>query len=73
MFCSVIIGCQCFCFRIDSLAQERTQNVVTLPVYLNRTRAELLFTLDFEPAAATGRDAHNFYERGVGLLCSGLG
>lgn len=55
------------------MAAKGVASVVTLPVYRNRTRAEMLFTLDFEPAAATGKDAHSFYERGVGLLCSGLG
>lgn len=42
---------------------------LTLPVYLYQTRANLLFTLDFEskdPATPNSR----FYERGVAVICS---
>lgn len=39
---------------------------VTLPVYLNFTRADLIFTVDFE--IATKEDPHSFYERGVAIL-----
>lgn len=41
---------------------------LTLPVYLNSTRAELLFTVDL--TVAHGQDPHSFYERGVGVLTS---
>lgn len=41
---------------------------LTLPVYLNSTRAELLFTVDL--AVAPGQDPHSFYERGVAVLTS---
>lgn len=41
---------------------------VTLPVYLNFTRADLIFTVDFD--IATKEDPHNFYERGVAVLCT---
>lgn len=41
---------------------------LTLPVYLNSTRAELLFTVDL--AVASGQDPHSFYERGVAILTS---
>ncbi|XP_013791461.2 dynein heavy chain, cytoplasmic-like [Limulus polyphemus] len=45
-----------------------SKNLVTLPVYLNSTRAELLFTVDL--AAASGQNKHSFYERGVAVMCS---
>lgn len=41
---------------------------LTLPVYLNSTRTELLFTVDL--AVAAGQDSHSFYERGVAVLTS---
>lgn len=41
---------------------------LTLPVYLNSTRGELLFTVDL--AVAPGQDPHSFYERGVAVLTS---
>lgn len=41
---------------------------VTLPVYLNFTRTDLIFTVDFD--IATKEDPHNFYERGVAILCT---
>jgi len=56
----------------DSSAPSAT--CVTLPVYLNATRAQLLFTVDLE----TQRDSsdgkgHCFYERGVAITASTLG
>lgn len=47
---------------------------VKLPVYLNQTRADLLFTLDMT-MGGDSKDSKSeliFYERGVALLCSGL-
>ncbi|XP_072172912.1 cytoplasmic dynein 1 heavy chain 1-like [Diadema setosum] len=44
---------------------------VKLPVYLNQTRGELLFTVDMTMASDVTNDL-TFYERGVALLCSGL-
>ncbi|XP_075239024.1 cytoplasmic dynein 1 heavy chain 1-like isoform X4 [Convolutriloba macropyga] len=44
-----------------------SEGQVRLPVYLNFTRAELLFTLDFHTVHSDGM---KFYERGVALLCS---
>ncbi|XP_073982188.1 dynein heavy chain, cytoplasmic isoform X4 [Rhodnius prolixus] len=41
---------------------------LSLPVYLNSTRSELLFTVDLN--IAPGQDQHSFYERGVALLTS---
>lgn len=57
--------------RQDSLKASDTK--VTLPVYLNATRGQLLFTLDFETKGEGSGKNHSFYERGVGLLCSTLG
>ncbi|XP_028677485.1 cytoplasmic dynein 1 heavy chain 1 isoform X2 [Erpetoichthys calabaricus] len=42
--------------------------MVTLPVYLNFTRTDLIFTVDFD--IATKEDPHSFYERGVAVLCT---
>ena len=41
---------------------------ITLPVYLNATRTDILFTIDLNMAA--NQNAHSFYERGVALLAS---
>ncbi|XP_065167911.1 dynein heavy chain, cytoplasmic isoform X2 [Atheta coriaria] len=41
---------------------------LSLPVYLNSTRTELLFTVDLN--ISPGQDPHSFYERGVALLTS---
>lgn len=43
-------------------------NKITLPVYLNATRTDILFTVDLNMAA--NQNAHSFYERGVALLAS---
>jgi len=48
--------------------QSLKKGMITLPVYLNSTRAELLFTIDLE--LAKGQNEHNIYERGVALFCS---
>ncbi|KAL1512644.1 hypothetical protein ABEB36_002203 [Hypothenemus hampei] len=41
---------------------------LSLAVYLNSTRTELLYTVDVN--IAPGQDPHSFYERGVALLTS---
>ncbi|XP_070577189.1 cytoplasmic dynein 1 heavy chain 1-like [Ptychodera flava] len=46
-----------------------TDGTINLPVYLNHTRADLLFTVNLTPAKDV--KANTFYERGVALLCSG--
>ncbi|XP_078728003.1 cytoplasmic dynein 1 heavy chain 1-like isoform X1 [Lampetra fluviatilis] len=51
----------------QTLAQAKT-NLVTLPVYLNFTRADLIFTIDME--IATKEEPHSFHERGVAVLCA---
>ncbi|KAG0726862.1 Dynein heavy chain, cytoplasmic [Chionoecetes opilio] len=43
-------------------------NKITLPVYLNATRTDILFTVDLNMAA--NQSPHSFYERGVALLAS---
>lgn len=45
-------------------------NDVTLPVYLNQTRRELLFTVDMSTSGAV--PARSFYERGVAFIASFL-
>lgn len=45
---------------------------VTLPVYLNQTRTELLFTLNMATRGETAGREHRFYERGVAFLASSL-
>uniref|UniRef100_S4RGX4 Dynein heavy chain C-terminal domain-containing protein n=1 Tax=Petromyzon marinus TaxID=7757 RepID=S4RGX4_PETMA len=47
---------------------EKLTTTVTLPVYLNFTRADLIFTVDLEISGH--EDARRFYERGVALLCA---
>ena len=58
-------------WRVHRLPVEErgllSEGQVRLPVYLNFTRAELLFTLDFHTVHSDGM---KFYERGVALLCS---
>ncbi|XP_073783095.1 cytoplasmic dynein 1 heavy chain 1 isoform X2 [Danio rerio] len=49
-------------------SSSEKRNMVTLPVYLNFTRADLIFTVDFD--IATKEDPHHFYERGVAILCT---
>lgn len=59
------------CFSYDSVVPSPSR--VTLPVYLNSTRAQLLFTVDFETfGEGSGKD-HSFYERGVAVVASSLG
>lgn len=49
-------------------AENVNSGKLTLPVYLNSTRTELLFTVDL--AICPGQDQHSFYERGVAVLTS---
>ena len=44
------------------------KNVINLPIYLNPTRAELLFTINMD----TQQNQHLFYARGVAILASNL-
>lgn len=52
--------------RISS--DEMNNNKLSLPVYLNSTRTELLFTVELN--MAPGQEQHSFYERGVAVLTS---
>ena len=60
-----------FVRRRDAI--KASTNRVTLPVYLNATRAQLLFTVDLEARGEGSGEGHSFYERGVGLVTSSLG
>lgn len=55
-------------FRNTDGTLDVTLPQVTLPVYLNFTRSDLIFTVDFD--IATKEDPHSFYERGVAVLCT---
>jgi hypothetical protein len=57
-------------FRFEG-GKDHSEDKVTLPVYLNATCSQLLFTLDFVPAEGSAHD-HSFYERGVALISSDL-
>ncbi|KAK3866515.1 hypothetical protein Pcinc_027959 [Petrolisthes cinctipes] len=48
--------------------QVTSDEKLTLPVYLNATRTDILFTVDLN--IATDQSPHSFYERGVALLAS---
>lgn len=58
----------CLCWIKVQSGQTQKKSMITLPVYLNATRSELLFTVDL--AMAAGQEEHSFYERGVALFCS---
>lgn len=49
------------------VSKQNAEDKLTLPVYLYQTRANLLFTLDFD-AADTQKSI--FYERGVAVICT---
>ncbi|XP_046751875.1 dynein heavy chain, cytoplasmic isoform X5 [Diprion similis] len=51
-----------------SSAEEPVKGKLSLPVYLNSTRTELLFTIDLN--IMNGQEQHSFYERGVAVLTS---
>ncbi|XP_054005626.1 dynein heavy chain, cytoplasmic isoform X1 [Hylaeus anthracinus] len=53
---------------IRSATEEVRKGKLSLPVYLNSTRTELLFTVDLN--IAPSQDPHSFYERGVAVLTS---
>ncbi|XP_063237430.1 dynein heavy chain, cytoplasmic isoform X2 [Bacillus rossius redtenbacheri] len=54
--------------RLGSGAEALRSGKLSLPVYLNSTRTELLFTVDLN--IAPGQEPHSFYERGVAVLTS---
>ncbi|KAI8505360.1 Cytoplasmic dynein 1 heavy chain 1 [Branchiostoma belcheri] len=49
---------------------QKSPSLVTLPVYLNQTRADLLFTVDLQTAGSRSGANHGFYEHGVALLAA---
>ncbi|KOC68078.1 Dynein heavy chain, cytoplasmic [Habropoda laboriosa] len=53
---------------IRSATDDVRKGKLSLPVYLNSTRTELLFTVDLN--IAPSQDPHSFYERGVAVLTS---
>ncbi|XP_027203133.2 dynein heavy chain, cytoplasmic isoform X1 [Dermatophagoides pteronyssinus] len=53
---------------VDSEMNKNQANKVTLPVYLNSTRSELLFSVDLE--LGDKQEEYMFYERGVAFICS---
>ncbi|XP_076178666.1 dynein heavy chain, cytoplasmic isoform X5 [Ptiloglossa arizonensis] len=53
---------------IRSTTDDVRKGKLSLPVYLNSTRTELLFTVDLN--IAPSQDPHSFYERGVAVLTS---
>ncbi|KFM80266.1 Dynein heavy chain, cytoplasmic, partial [Stegodyphus mimosarum] len=53
---------------IKRTEEKKSTPEVTLPVYLNTTRSELLFTVNL-PVAGQQKE-HSFYERGVAVICS---
>ncbi|XP_034944602.1 dynein heavy chain, cytoplasmic isoform X1 [Chelonus insularis] len=49
-------------------SEEVRKGKLSLPVYLNSTRTELLFTVELN--IASNQEPHSFYERGVAVLTS---
>lgn len=63
----------CFFLSFQKLRKNESnlsENKVTLPVYLNSNRSELLFTVDLE--AGEKENKTHFYERGVAFILSSL-
>ena len=54
--------------KADNKKKDGGNNVITLPIYLNATRSDILFTAEFtiEP----NQEKHKFFERGVALIAS---
>lgn len=48
--------------------EDRKENMIELPVYLNATREQLLFTIDLP--VSQGEEMHEFRERGVAIISS---
>lgn len=57
-----------FCLICSGPETATGGQTLTLPVYLNSARSELLFTVRLP--IAPGQEPHAFYERGVALLTS---
>ncbi|KPM05539.1 dynein heavy chain, cytoplasmic-like protein [Sarcoptes scabiei] len=55
--------------KSSGVAEEsESKSSITIPVYLNSTRSELLFSVDME--LGENQEEYMFYERGVALVCS---
>jgi len=48
--------------------EDRKENMIELPVYLNSTREQLLFTIDLP--VSQGEEMHEFRERSVAIISS---
>lgn len=58
-------------WKIPSTSKKTDQTEVTLPVYGNGLRTELLCTINVKAGQANTSEYH-FYERGVAVLASAL-
>lgn len=59
-------------FKWIRATEKKANNaMITLPVYLNATRSELLFTIELETADHSLNE-FDFYERGVAVLASSI-
>lgn len=58
-------------WKIPSSSKKIDQQEVTLPVYGNGLRTELLCTINVKAGQANTSE-YNFYERGVAVLASAL-
>lgn len=67
---SIMVDLPITLFRwIRVVGEEKSKDSkLSLPLYLNSTRTEHLYTVELN--IAPGQDAHSFYERGVALLTS---
>merc|ERR1740122_775785 len=65
LYLDIYIGNNDDTISMDDKKQERTIN---LPVYLNATRSDVLFTADF--AVSQGENEQVYYQRGVALIAS---
>jgi hypothetical protein len=54
--------------KAENVKVSATSKKINLPVYLNSTRAELLFKLDMD----TDQNENQFYMRGVAILASNI-
>ena len=59
----------------NEAAEKSASNKISLPIYLNATRAELLFTISMETTKQQNEQSgeNSFFMRGVAVLASSLG
>jgi len=53
--------------RKDRPRDEEAEQQISLPVYRDSTRSDLLFTVEMQPDG--GEEANAFFERGVAIIC----